>query len=162
MAISREKKKEIIDELKGILSSSENVTFVNFHGLSVDQAGSMRSALKENGVGYKVAKKTLVKMVLDEQGFEGEIPELEGELAIAYGEDKLAPSREVFKFQKQYEDAVNITGGVFDGAYKNKDEMLEIASIPEPQTLKGMFVNIINSPIQRFAITLNQIAEKKS
>jgi ribosomal protein L10 len=43
----------------------------------------------------------------------------------------------------------------------NAEEMLGVATIPPLQTLRGMFVNLINSPIQRFAVALNQIATKK-
>jgi hypothetical protein len=39
---------------------------------------------------------------------------------------------------------------------------LSIATIPPLQTLRGMFVNIINSPIQRFAVALDQIAKKNA
>ena len=39
--------------------------------------------------------------------------------------------------------------------------MISIATIPPLQVLRGMFLNVINSPIQRFAIALGQIAESK-
>jgi ribosomal protein L10 len=38
---------------------------------------------------------------------------------------------------------------------------MSIATIPPLQTLRGMFVNLINSPIQRFAVVVNAIAEKQ-
>ena len=41
-------------------------------------------------------------------------------------------------------------------------EMIEIAKIPGLEVLRGKFVNIINSPIQRFAVALSEIAKKKS
>ena len=44
----------------------------------------------------------------------------------------------------------------------NQNEMIEIASIPPLQVLRGMFVNVINSPIQGFVIALDAIASKKS
>ncbi len=44
----------------------------------------------------------------------------------------------------------------------NKAEMMEIATIPSRETLLGMFVNVINSPIQGFVVALNSIAEKKT
>jgi len=56
---------------------------------------------------------------------------------------------------------MSIIGGVFEGKYMNKEEMLGIATIPPLQTLRGMFVNLINSPIGRFAVALNQIATTK-
>ena len=39
--------------------------------------------------------------------------------------------------------------------------MTEIASIPTLQVLRGVFVNVINSPIQGLVLGLNAIAEKK-
>jgi ribosomal protein L10 len=39
--------------------------------------------------------------------------------------------------------------------------MMEIAQIPDRQTLLGMFVNVINSPIQGLAVALNAVAEKR-
>ena len=38
--------------------------------------------------------------------------------------------------------------------------MTVIASIPSMQVLRGMFVNVINSPIQGLVIALNAIAVK--
>jgi ribosomal protein L10 len=40
--------------------------------------------------------------------------------------------------------------------------MSEIATIPAMPVLRGRFANVINSPIQRFAVVLNQVAEKKN
>ena len=53
-------------------------------------------------------------------------------------------------------------GGVFDGEYMDKAAMTAIANIPDVPVLRGMFVNVINSPIQGMVIALNAIAEKKS
>jgi ribosomal protein L10 len=44
----------------------------------------------------------------------------------------------------------------------NKEKMTEIAMIPGRDTLYAQFVNLINSPIQRFAVVLDQIAKNKS
>ena len=161
MALSKDKKKEVVDSVKSIVDDSSCVTFVNFHGLGVEDANKMRSELRENNVGYRVAKKTLAKLALGDADVEGEIPELEGEFALAYSSDILAAAQAVYGQQKKLEEKVSIIGGIFDGAFKNKDEMLYIAQIPSMQILRGQFVNIINSPIQGFASVLNQIAEQK-
>jgi len=161
MAVSKEKKKEVLEGLKSAVSSSKSVVFVNFKGLNVSDTTALRRTLSASGVEYTVAKKTLTKMALGDSGVKGEQPALDGELALAYGDDLIAPAREVYAFQKKFQDKVTILGGVFDGEYKNMTEMTEIASIPSLQTLRGMFVNIINSPIQRMVIALDQVAAKK-
>ncbi len=160
--ITKEKKVEILSGLNKALEGSKSVVFVNFKGLSVRDSSLLRRALRSENVGYTVAKKTLVKRALEDQKIEGDRPDLVGELAIAYGADLIAPARGVYEFQKKLDGKVSIMGGIFEGVYKSKEAMLEIASIPSLQVLRGMFVNVINSPIQRFAIALGQIAEKKN
>ncbi len=161
MAITKEKKGEILKKLDGIKTDSDSIVFVNFNTLGGKDTTAMRAKLREEGVGMMVAKKTLIKKAF-EGTFEGEMPALAGEIALAYSTDAIAPAQNVKEFANQFTDSLAIAGGIFQGVYKNKEEMTEIASIPSLQVLRGMFVNVINSPIQGLAVALNQIAEKKA
>ena len=161
MAISRQKKEEVTQRVSDIVSDAETVVFVNFHKLPIADEQGMRATLKEEGVGYYVAKKTLVKRALEGSDTKGELPALEGELAIAYSTDQVAPAREVQEFAKKHKEQVTILGGIFDGEYKDATAMREIAAIPGMQQLRGMFANVINSPVQGLVMALDQIAKKK-
>jgi large subunit ribosomal protein L10 len=168
MAISKEKKGEIVDKLSNALKSAKSLVFVNFKGLSVANTTEMRQALKNEGIGYTVAKKTLTNRALDAEKFEGEKPSLDGELALAWGlpesagKDPLGPIAQVYTFQKKYPENIKILGGVFQGRYVGISEVNELALIPTMDVLRGKFVNIINSPIQRAAIALSEIAKLKA
>jgi len=163
MAITKQKKIELVDSMKVRLASAKSIVFVNFKALPMTETKMLRRKLSADNVGYFVTKKTLAKRVLDDLNAKGEMPELTGELAIAYGDDLLAPARETYAFQTTAREkgSIAIMGGIFDGEYKTKEEMMAIAMIPPLQTLRGMFVNLINSPIQRFAIAMGQIADSK-
>ncbi|MFA5830705.1 MAG: 50S ribosomal protein L10 [Candidatus Paceibacterota bacterium] len=161
MAINKAKKVEICEQLKTIAKGKGSRVFVNFHGLSVSEATAVRRALRSEGIGYFVSKKTLARKVFSESGIAGEFPELSGELAIAYGEDDVAPAREVKKFQKTLKEKISILGGVFESRFVGSEEMQMIASIPPREILYGQFVNIINSPIQGLVIALDSIAKQK-
>jgi large subunit ribosomal protein L10 len=160
MAVSKQKKSEIFEKVKGAVKSASSV-FVNFHGLTVADVTEMRKALTSQNISYFVSKKTVAKKALGESGIEGELPSLEGELAIVSGEDLISPAREVYNFQKKFKEKLSIVGGIFEGKYKSKDEMVSIASIPSQKTLYAQFVNIINSPIQGLVIALDAIAKSK-
>lgn len=147
-------------KLADVKESADSIVFVNFNGLDVAATTDMRQKMREAGVGYFVAKKTLMRRTFAE-AFEGEMPELPGEIAIAYSEDAIAPAQNVKAFAEQYKDNVAIVGGIFQGVFKSREEMTEIASIPALPVLRGMFVNVINSPIQGLAIVLDQIAQQK-
>ena len=162
MAISKQKKEEIVDKLSRALRSAKALVFVNFRNLTVGNTTEMRRGLKDEGVSYTVAKKTLTRRVLDSQKYEGEMPALEGELALAWSDDLTAPARGVYNFGKKFPGTLKILGGVFEGKYMSGREMEEIALIPGLPVLRGKFVNIINSPIQRVAIALSEIAKSKA
>ena len=162
MAITRTKKTEIVDKLKNAFEGAKSLVFVNFKGLTVGNTTDLRRSLKGENVSYTVAKKTLANRVLDDKKFEGDKPTLEGELALAWGEDLVAPARGVYNFVKKFPENLKILGGVFEGRYITADAMIEIAKIPGLEILRGKFVNIINSPIQRVAVALSEIAKKKS
>lgn len=161
MAITKEKKAEVKEKLDSIAKSSESVAFVNFHGLDVATTADMRRSLKEQGVEYYVAKKSLVRLAFEDKA-EGSMPELDGEIALAYSDDALAPAREVQNWANKHKDHLALVGGIFDGAFQDREHIAEIASIPSLEGLRGMFVNVINSPIQRTAVVLDQVAQKKA
>ena len=161
MARTKDDKKVIIDKISTIMDGAKTLVFVSFHGLKVADATAMRREFKKNGVGYFVAKKTLTEKALEKKKYEGEVPVLVGEFGFAYGEDLIAPARLVYEFEKKFNNQVSIVGGVFDGKYMSKEEMTGIATIPPIETLYGMFVNVINSPIQGLVMALDQISKTK-
>jgi large subunit ribosomal protein L10 len=162
MAITKAKKVELVEAFDTQIKSAQSMVFVSFKKLSVKDTIAMRRGLRAAGVGYKVIKKTLMKRVLATKGITGDMPTLDGEIGIAYGVDLIAPAREVFAFSQTRKEQVAIVGGVFDGKYMSKEEMLSIATIPSLQTLYGQFVGLLASPMRSFVVALDQIAQKQA
>lgn len=164
MAITKQKKTEIVSKLRDIFARSSSVVFVQFSKLTVAHAQALRRKLREAGSGYFVAKKTLIRKSLEGGKFSGELPCLDGEVAVAYlekGDDVTAPAREIFGFEKKLEKAVRLIGGIFEGKFIDGKSALSLATIPPRQTLYAQFANLVNSPIQRLVVGLNEIAKKK-
>ncbi|MFA6253863.1 MAG: 50S ribosomal protein L10 [Candidatus Paceibacterota bacterium] len=161
MAITKKQKSEIIDKVKEIVKKGKTIVFVNFHGLTVAGVNELRRSLRAKGVGYYVAKKTLIKRAFDGSPITGALPELDGEVAVAYSEDALLPVKEIYDFHKKNTEVIKIIGGVFEGAYADMEKMLALAKIPSREVLLGQFVNVINSPIQGLVVALDAIAKQK-
>jgi len=159
MAITKQKKAEIVEKIQTVASKAKTLVFANFKGLTVAEQNEMRKALRAQEIGYTVAKKSLMRRGLEAAKFEGSFPELEGEIALAYGEDELAPARELAVFVKKFGDHLSFAGGIFGGKYVGKDEISAIAAIPGMDALRGMFAQLINSPRQRFAVVLSKVAD---
>ena len=164
MAKTRKQKEEAVSKIESALKGETSV-FVGFTGVSVAQESAMRRAMKGDGVGYLVTKKTLLRRALKAAGHEEEV-ELPGEIAIAYttrSEDAIAPARRVHGFGKEYgSEKITILGGLFEGRLMDAAAMTEVATIPSLQSLRGMFAQLINSPRQRFAVVLGKVAEARN
>ncbi len=156
----KSKKEEIIKDLEGAIDNSKSLVFVNFHGLKVGDETALRRDLRKEGVDYRVSRKTLLKRALKGKA-EGEIPELGGEVAIAYSADETAGPREVYNFQKTHKGLLNILGGIFEGKFVGADRMMEIATIPSREVLLSKIAFLLKSPMQRLAIAVNEVAKKK-
>ena len=162
MAIKKEKKSEIVAKLMDALKDASSIVFVGFTKLTVADATKMRKQLAQAGVRYYVAKKTLLRLVLKQQNYEGDIPEVPGEVAIAWTKDEVtAPSRGVYEYGRKLKGALAILGGVLEGTFINAEKMTDIAMIPPMLVLRGMFVNVVNSPIQGLVMALDQISKNK-
>lgn len=167
MAITREKKESLLKEMTEALQGATSVAFVHYKGLSVPEANEMRAKLREEGVKYTVVKKTLLKRVLDALKIEGDMPDLPGEVAMAYlpktaGDDMTAPARTLNDFVKEFKERLVFLGGISENRFLSKEETTSVAAIPPVPVLRGMFVNVINSPIQGLVIALDQVREKKA
>jgi len=162
MAITREKKEEIVAKVRGIAKDAATLVFANFKGLTVAEATEMRKALRAENVGYAVVKKSLIRRGLEEAKFEGTSLELEGEIALAWGKDELAPARALAVFVKKFGEHLAFVGGVFGGKFVGKEEIASIAAIPGLDALRAQFVQLINSPLQRFTVVLSERAKQSA
>lgn len=151
----------MVKDLEKAIADSESLVFVNFKGLHVGDETKLRRDLRDKGVKYKVSRKTLLRRALAGKA-EGEIPELPGEIAVAFSKDATASAREVYNFQKTHLGILEIIGGIFEGKFMNREKMLEIATIPSKEVLLSKLAFLFKSPVQRLAIAINAIAQVKS
>ena len=164
MAISKDKKRAIVAKLSDAFKEASSIVFVSFSKLTVKDASRVRKELADAGVRYYVAKKTLIRLALKQRGYEGEVPDLPGEVAVAWtagDSDTTASARGVYDLGKKLKGAVALLGGVFEGVFADAQKMIGIATIPPMPILRGMFVNVLNSPIQGLVIALDHISKKK-
>ncbi len=159
--LQKSRKNEMMKELEGAVKDASSLVFVNFHGMKVSEETALRRDLRNQGVTYKVFRKTLLKRVLTGKA-EGVMPELTGEVAVAFSPDETASAREIYNFQKTHKDLLSILGGIFAGKFVDGAYMTEIATIPSKEVLLGKLAFLFKSPMQRFAIALSEVSKKKA
>ncbi len=149
MAVSKEKKSEILKGLKERLEGAKIVVFVNFHGLNTALTKEIRKLMAIAEAKYLVAKKTLIKKALENFKFSGQIPNLEGETAVIIGRgEATAPVKFLSKFAKAHPELA-LLGGIFEDSFVDKQTLAAIAKLPAREVLLAQLLGVINAPKQQ-------------
>jgi len=169
MPKSRKEKKEILDKLENVFTADGTVVFVNYHQVTANEINAMRSSLYEDGIEYYAAKKTLANIALADVDIEGDAPEIAGELALAFprdgagvADDTTAPARSIYEFQEAFDERVMIVGGIFKNSFVGQERMQSLAQIPSRDALFSQLAAVLNAPIKRLGIALDEVAKKQA
>lgn len=154
MALTKEQKQKIIDDLGEKVARQKAVVFVDFTGLKVKDLFNLRKRLKAVESKIKVAKKTLIEIAFKEKGLKIDTKKLPGQLALVFGfKDEISPAKVIFKFSQENKN-VKIIGGFFDQKIVGKEEVIELAKLSSREELLGRLVGTISAPISNLVYVL--------
>lgn len=155
------KKQAEVDAVVESLKSAKSVVVIDYLGLTVEEATSMRSELREQGASMQVIKNTILRRAADAAGIEGIEDLFVGPTAIAYSEeDPVVPAKVAAKYAKDVE-SVEIKGGMIEGKVASLEEIQNLATLPSRDGLLSMLVSVLQAPVRDFALTVKAIADKK-
>ena len=150
MAISRDKKNELVAEFTELLSNAKTTAFAAYPGLSVADIQKLRATARENGVVIKVVKNRLVRVVLAsiDEYKDVDTTSLNGQLLYAISaEDEVAPARVLNDFAKT-NDALVIAGGLsLEAGLLTADDVKALAALPSKSQLIAEVIAQLLSPI---------------
>jgi large subunit ribosomal protein L10 len=171
MALTKEKKKKILQELKEKIEKQKIIIFVDFTGLKVGDFFELRKRIKSIGDEIKVVKKTLANLAFKEKKIGFDVKKLKGEIALIFGfKDEILPAKTVYEFSKENQN-LKILGGIFEKEFLEADKIIELSKLPSKEELLANLLSSISAPIsnlvnifraipQNFVFVLNQIQLK--
>ncbi|MBQ8171682.1 MAG: 50S ribosomal protein L10 [Oscillospiraceae bacterium] len=156
-----EQKQAYVADLAEKLKGAAGGVLVDYKGISVEDDTKLRKELREAGVDYFVVKNTLLKRAAEIAGINGLEPALSGTTAIAlHTEDIIVAPKLLNKKAEASDGKFAIKLGFVDGQVISKEEVEKYAKLPSKETLLSQLVFMLQSPIQRVAIAINEIAKK--
>lgn len=147
MAISKEKKQELVESYVEKFSRSRAAILTDYRGLSVTELNLLRNKMREAESGYHVVKNRLVKLALREAGLP--VPEelLQGPTAIGFCyEDAVAPVKVLTEYSKETK-ALTIKGGLLGDRMIDAKGISSLADLPSRDVLLTQLISGIQSPI---------------
>lgn len=157
MALTKEKKNEVISEVSDLLSSSRMTVVAAYQGTTVKAIQELRRQAKSNGTSVKVIKNRLVIKAIQSTDTLKDVDTsaLNGMLMYAFNsEDEVAPAQALAAFAKQ-QPSIKFVGAITaDGTFIGTDDVAALASLPSKDQLRGMLVGTIGAPLSGFANVL--------
>lgn len=148
MALSREKKQNILKDLADKFSRAKAAILVDFNKLSVAKTMELRRLLKQIGAEYKVSKKTLINRVLKSGDYKGvNLDNLKTQVGVVFSYDDPVPAaNSLYKFSRLNE-ALKILGGFLGLDWQDKERIVALAKLPSREILLGQVVGAIAAPL---------------
>jgi large subunit ribosomal protein L10 len=157
---TREGKSEVITTVKGRFDKMTSAVFLDYKGLTVEQATALRASFRKAGVEYKVVKNTLVRQALKDTAYGSKLNDvLVGMTGIAWCyEDPSAAAKVVKEFKKTGGDAgdkLKVKGGVIEGEVLTAARVEnELATMPGKDELRATLLATLQAPLQQFVALL--------
>lgn len=152
---TKSQKKELVKDLAGKLKASKAVVFSDFKGLSVKDMTSLRRELREKGIDFKVLKKTLINVALQESKIDFDAKKMEGQIAVATSEqDEVEAAKIIAKAAKTNQN-IKIAGGLLGDKALTGEEVIELSKLPGKEELLAKLVGTLNAPVSGFVRVLS-------
>nr|WP_318034573.1 50S ribosomal protein L10 [Mesomycoplasma ovipneumoniae] len=157
----RQKKAEIITEIRDLLEKSSSLAIAEYRGLSVAELESLRQELKKSGVFTRIYKNRLFKIAADELGFSNLKSELVGPNLFAFGlQDPIAPAKIITKVAKD-QPLLILKGGIYEKSVVTPQENTAIASLPNYTEAITMLASSLQAPLKQLAFGLKLLIDEQ-
>lgn len=158
MALTKDKKSQIVAETSELLNSSKLTVFAKYPGTSVKSMQKLRKDSRESGTQIRVIKNRLFKKAAENSGVfkDTDLGRVEGQLLYAFNAaDEVAPAQDLAKFGKT-ETQLEFVGALTrDGQFLGPIEVKELASLPSKDQLRAQLIGTLSAPISGFATVLS-------
>ena len=157
MAITRERKEQLVAEYSRLLSRTDGFIVTEYRGLTAQKVDDLRNRLHDGAGGsYRITKNTLFGIALKEGGWP--VPEklLAGPTAVVFGNGNLpAVAKTVQAFQKDNPDFFIVKGGVVAGSIFGAKDVDAVANLPTLDEIHAQLAGLIVQPAAALAGLLN-------
>ncbi len=154
MAISKQKKEELVAEYVDMLNSSKAIFLTEYTGLDVKQMQQLRADVRKADGDYRVTKNTLMLLALEQVGRPAPADLLNGQLATGFALQEVPSLAKVLAdFAKDYDDFV-IKFGILGNDILTAEQIEALAKLPSLDELRATILSMIQAPARNIASTL--------
>lgn len=156
MALSKERKEELVAQYEGWIKESRALFLTEYTGLDMPAIDELRKRVREAGGEFHIVKNRLGKLAFKAAGYD--VPEayLLGSTAmgIAY-EDAPGVAKALADFAGE-NDAVKLKGGYLSGEHVGIEQIVRLATLPPMPVMRAQLLSMLTTPATQLARLISE------
>jgi large subunit ribosomal protein L10 len=160
LAISKERKSEVVAQYSTWISNSKALILAEYTGLTMKQMDDLRAKAREVGGEFHVVKNTLGTLAFKEAGLPVPQDFLEGSTAIGFALQDAQPMAKAMTDYARSADALKIKGGYLGTRAINAAEVVALAEMPPLPVMRARLMGTLLAPASQLARLLAEPARQ--
>ena len=154
MAITKQRKEEILENYKEWLDKSKAIILTEYTGLSVKDLDQLRQKMRDNGGEFHVVKNTLSRKLIQDAGYPLDEKMFTGSTGIGFAfEDAPGLAKALSDFSNSSE-FVKIKGGYLANHLMNPAQVKALAEMPPLPVMRAQLLGMLIAPASKLVRTL--------
>ena len=157
MAITRAQKEQNLQELTTAFQGADSAILVDFSGVDVPAATTLRQQLRGAKAEYRVVKNTLARLATKGTALEALEGHFKGTTAVAFTNgDAVALAKALTTFMKTA-PTLSIKAAIVQGQAIEVEQVQSLAALPGREELYSKLLFLLQAPMQQFVSVLSAV-----
>ena len=158
MALSRQKKEQVLAQYKKWVDDSQAVVLVEYTGIKMADLDAIRAKLRDTGGEFHVVKNTFARKIFEANGMTIPAGYLEKSTAIAFAFKDAAATTKALTEATVKMEAVKLKGGFLGKQSLNPAQVKALAELPPLPVVRAQLLGVLQAPASKLVRTIAEPA----
>ncbi len=158
MAISKERKEEVLSTYSEWVKKSEAVILVEYTGVKMKDLNAIRAKIRETGGEFHIVKNTLARRVFADQGMDLPKDYLVKSTAISFAFNDPAATAKALTDATKGSEYIKVKGGFMGGKALSANQVKSLSEMPPLPVMRATLLGVLQAPASKLVRTLAEPA----
>jgi len=158
LAISKERKEEVLSQYADWMKRSQAVILVEYTGVKMKDLDNIRAKIREAGGEFHVVKNTLARRAFADNGMQFPSDYLVKSTAISFAFTDPASTAKALTDATKGNEFVKVKGGFMSGQALNAAQVKALAEMPPLPVVRAQLLGILQAPAGKLVRTIAEPA----
>lgn len=158
MAVSKERKEEVLAMYAEWLKKSESVILVEYTGVKMKDLDNIRAKIRETGGEFHVVKNTLARRAFADNGMSLPADYLVKSTAVSFAFSDPASTAKALNDATKGKEFIKVKGGFMSGQVLSAAQVKALAEMPPLPVVRAQLLGVLQAPAGKLVRTIAEPA----